>query len=443
MVEVDAPAFTFAGKSLPPRQFTGPGPAAYSPYSAPTKGPSYSLTGKPSKDIYGSSKTPAPGEHDTNRSAKVTHERAPAFSMGTRTSAKHKKDAFTPGPQAYNTRRPAGGAKWTFGMRGPTPGEAPIQKDAPAPHDYQAAFTSTNSRKGKSKGGPAYSMRPRTTPHGTLQPGLASPGPASYYPATNRKGGVTLGARRFLPQVDTPTGGPGPGEYNVRGTEEKANRRAGYSFGGRTSNKVREMMPGPGAYDTRTKSSVKGFSLGDRKIIAEPNKSPGPAAYLPKRPGSSGNGFSIGVRPAKRSTKSRMEPGPGAYSVANKGKPGPSYSMGLKSNHGSAYGQAQEGPGPGEYRTVPRKRKEGPAFVLGSKGKAGGSMGYTSPSPGPAAYNVNGPRSGAPSYSLYFRRPLREGDTDTPGPGHYNVRATKAGSKLLNAKGGQRMTAKI
>lgn len=438
MASVDAPAYTFSGKPLPPRHATGPGPAAYSPYASTSKGPKYSLTGKPTKDIYGTSKTPAPGEHDAGRAGRLTHANAPAFSMGSRSTRQSKAGAFTPGPQAYNTTRASAGAKWTFGMRGPAPGERPVDKDAPAPHDYQDAATSRSRVKRKGNG-PAYSMRPRTTAYGTLQPGQASPGPASYYPGVSRKGGITLGARRFLPQVDAPVGGPGPGEYNIRGVEAKTTLRAGYSFGGRTASKARAMMPGPGAYDTRPKRSVKGFSLGERKFIREPDRSPGPAAYLPKKSDTNGKGFSMGVRPSTKSAKSRMEPGPGSYRVGTQARDGPSYSMGLKAKR--AADQPSEGPGPGEYRTLPRKRKEGAAFVFGNKGKS--SLGKAGVSPGPAAYNLQGRRSGAPSYSLSFRRPLREGDADTPGPGHYNIRTTKSGSKLLNAnaKGRSMLTA--
>jgi hypothetical protein len=189
----------------------------------------------------------------------VNSPSTPAFSMGAKLKPK-ANDSWQRGPGSYEVGDLKRGPSFSLGSRDLHKGS---QSTGPGPGSYnveQSSFTRASA--------PSYSMAGRCA----AAPNTQSPGPGAYNisPTTHSKGGGNAGAHSGS-RMTTDSAGLG------RSTMKSA---PAFSFGMRSSAHI-DRTPGPGAYNSATRSPGPAFSIASRstKVKGGKDLNPGPGAY--------------------------------------------------------------------------------------------------------------------------------------------------------------------
>lgn len=250
-----------------------------------------------------------------------------------------------------------------------------------------------------------------------------------------------------------PTGSPGPGAYNMRGstkvpvtkfgTDKKCKdmltscspgpmydtsegfgqKAVKFSFGKEERGyQQRGCSPGPAKYDTRNKfaDDAPKFSFSkDKREILLKNRSPGPIYQLRKPFGE--DGHKISMSPCgRKSVIMNKNPGPGKYEpdYTKLKLRYPTYRIGTAKRR-ALYESTAELPAPNAYNPNDRynsSSRQNPSWKMGTS-KRGYTM--TDHNPGVGLYNVASKGTSGPRYTLRSRHKILEGDK-FPGPGQYN-----------------------
>jgi len=220
------------------------------------------------------------------------------------------------------------------------------------------------------------------------------------------------GARGWINRSTT----PGPGTYNLGGTNEGPK----WSVKGRYDPRTDNFVPGPGTYNRpSTVGDGPKYGFAGKGAYLAGAQGPGPGAYNPavgqSRPSSPNWGFGTGNRDAM---KASGYPGPGTYNLYDS-TPGPHYS--IRGRH--ALGDRNFTPGPGTYQPGYLGHAP-PQFGFGSGAQRGGLSAPQTPGPGTYSLHdgVPGPKWGMGSGARGWTE-----RSSTPGPGTYNLPSTNEG----------------
>lgn len=184
--------------------------------------------------------------------------------------------------------------------------------------------------------------------------GLITPGPGAYAP---QPVDVTTSRYQKGPKYAFGVSGrdnldkqrvPGPGAYgHKRGIGENS---SSWSLTPRRSDKVRDVLPGPGAHEIKS-SLGRGpqYSASPRPADTQRGLHPGPGEYdhfdqatKEKQPNW---GFGTSMRPDATGNGSNATPGPGAYTDQSGIQDGPKFSMQARRQGPRAH----PSPGPGAH----------------------------------------------------------------------------------------------
>jgi len=220
---------------------------------------------------------------------------------------------------------------------------------------------------------------------------------------------------------------PGPGNYEQNSGYVKETT-VSYKFGAGSRNEIVEKskseMPGPGNYDSPSKSNGPSYTISGRSKERRDNQLPGPGNYSPKQEASKERAFAYSMGKTERSevvSKSHSQlPGPGNYDGPSSLGHGPKFTFS---------GKAEEklinyNPGPGTYDdTYAKVKGSNPSFRMGTAGRGDSPGKERGDSPGPGMYDGDKMKSSV-SYTLGGKAndPKSNG---YPGPGSYEADSSR------------------
>lgn len=399
------PSWSLGGRNEMKVGAPGPGPGAYTPYTAgAAKPPSYSMLGR--LEDKGSASGPGPGAYSPDGKLR---KQIP-ISLQSRHFPK-SPNAGQPGPGAYT----------------------PVN-----PNFVQPAWSMLGRANDKDK---------QTTP-----------GPLDYRPEKAKNSRASSIFSKIKYKDSTVVSNPGPGAYNETPSSMVRRKAPAYSLQGRTSYApMSSKTPGPGAYQTPEARTNIAYSLTPRRDLVKSAATPGPGAYSPGDKKGRATGLGVGNRFDDKDAN-KTNPGPGAYTpsvdfYSTKESP-PRYSITARRD---GLTTSASNPGPGAYTpnqdtvkvSSPRysilSRLDGSGKGVSTPGPAhyspqrpvtapGISMKSrldTKPSfvgPGPADYQTQiidtTIKAMAPKYSIGGRDAFKPSSNQTPGPGQYETAFT-------------------
>lgn len=218
----------------------------------------------------------------------------------------------------------------------------------------------------------------------------------------------------------SPNQGPGPGQYNVR----KSQDGPAYKIGSQQRAKLTDnLSPGPGQYsqthDKMIKSPAWGMGSGQRQNLARSSENPGPGNYAVIKE-AEGPQYSILGKYQQRMKD--QSPGPGNYSAGDDARrqKAPSFGMGTEKK-GIDYNKGKDAPGPGQYSST--RQRDTPAFGFGSGVR---NNARDSGIPGPGSYSMKQLVGSGPAKSILGGRPgsAPKARGAAPGPGQYDMMKT-------------------
>ena len=224
------------------KEFSSPGPAAYSPDVKPIRqaGPSWSIKKRQAVTHDNKNLQPSPADYDPTNGFRANRPNAPAYSLGSRHSIENENDI--PGPGHYNPSS-------QIGHRGDL----------------------------SPKGGPKWSLKETKSRSSRA----VSPAPNAYFPkqSTTNKNKWSLGQRLKISakkDVDLPA----PNIYNPNDSSlSRYPRKSSFTFGFRLKDTISESFPSPADYAPQMKEKRDGFTMGKRLKRKQKSAGPGPGAY--------------------------------------------------------------------------------------------------------------------------------------------------------------------
>jgi len=354
------------------REGENPGPASYDSVTFFGKeSPRYTIGHKPEM------------KNDINtapyyfNSSTIGH--GPKYSLGQRISQKDQIQTpgplFTPPPFGSESPKPSFHFKSSY---------SPKKDIAPGPSFVPPLMNSS----------PRFSMKARVFPPDEAE--NSSPGPAAFAPDYKKVlpnvPQLSINHRYNKRSLDS---SPGPGDYSIpTGLSTKST-----SFHGKPRETQSEITPGPGAYDTNSRSLVSSprYSI---RVKTESKKDVLAAPYqkIPDYFGKESPKYSFSSRPKEKSKE--QSPGP-SYMPPQFGNNSPRYSF----SHRAKVKDLSSTPGPSFC----------PQFNQGTKGVTIKSRKFMpdetkAESPGPAAYSpqYDNVLSSSPKVSIKNRPEKRE-----------------------------------
>lgn len=357
------PSWSLGGRQEIKFDSSGPGPGAYSPYTAgAAKPPSYSMLAR--RENKDSLLSPGPGAYSPDGKLR---KQIP-ISMQSRHFPK-SSSAGQPGPGAYTPANPNFvSSSWTMLAR-------------------------------------ANDKDRQTTP-----------GPQDYRPQKPGSARASLIHTKIKYKDAACMLNPGPGAYNETDASKVRTKAPAYTLGGRTSYAPMSVKtPGPGAYQTAEARSNISFSMTPRRDNSKSQGTPGPGAYTPGERKGRAAGLGVGDR-FDGKAYSTANPGPGAYTPSDNTysmkESSPKYSMTARRDFKSGVSN----PGPGAYTPgMDTVKPSSPRHTLHGRLDSKGAFA----TPGPAHYNPQRPVT-APGISLKSRIDIKPSFV-TPSPAAYQV----------------------